>query len=268
MLSYENKLFHFDPDSLLDNSRVRRADFSFNKETNTWVTPFPHKAKKVCSKSDLGLVNAVQEMMDDKAVLSNALYSDLHVPTPEGLQLKPFQRAGVEFMLSNEHTLIADDMRLGKTIEAIGFCNIVKPKTVLIVCPATVKINWRREWLKWSTQELSIGILKPKDKALNTNVVIVNFDILVKLEIVLKAVEWDVFIIDEVHRIKSDSAKRSNVVYGKFKDNKTKKWNDPLRRAPINAKRILALTGTPIPNKPIELYLLLKYLLSQGFPRR
>src|SRR5437764_880224 len=62
--------------------------------------------------------------------------------------------------LDHPNCLIADEMGLGKTVEAIGLSNSCPAiKKVLIVCPASLKLNWLREWLRWDTKSRSVGIV-------------------------------------------------------------------------------------------------------------
>ena len=72
------------------------------------------------------------------------------MPAPEGLSYLPFQRAGIEFLSQCEAALLADEMGLGKTVEIAGLFNY-RPEIarVLIVGPASLKINWQRELAGW-----------------------------------------------------------------------------------------------------------------------
>src|ERR1700674_3033206 len=79
-------------------------------------------------------------------------------PVPKGLNYLPYQRDAIAFALEHENCLIADEMGLGKTIEAIGVSNALpSARRVLIVCPASLKLNWQREWECWDVKHLSVG---------------------------------------------------------------------------------------------------------------
>jgi hypothetical protein len=79
--------------------------------------------------------------------LSRNSAADLQLPVPEGLDYLPYQKAGIAYAVRKGNTLIADEPGLGKTIQAVGVSNCVKAiRSVLIVVPATLKINWEREW--------------------------------------------------------------------------------------------------------------------------
>ena len=77
--------------------------------------------------------------------LSSAETSDKTFPCPEGLQYRGTQLAGIEYALLVDNLLVADEMRLGKTLIPIGYINLVKCEKVLIVCPKSVKLNWYDE---------------------------------------------------------------------------------------------------------------------------
>jgi len=81
------------------------------------------------------------------------------IPVPDGLAYMPFQLAGIHYASQRPNTLIADDMGLGKTIQAIGVSNADNSiRSVLVICPASLRLNWRREWEKWCVKGLSVGV--------------------------------------------------------------------------------------------------------------
>ncbi len=154
-------------------------------------------------------------------------------PRPKGKEYLPYQVAGIQFARGKSACLIGDEMGLGKTIQAIGWLNC-RPEieTALIVCPATLKTNWARELDAW--------LISPC-----VDVTIINYDQLHKLDM---SRIYDVAILDEGHYIKNHKAKRSR-----------------LCRA-IQARNRIILTGTPILNKPIELWHLLHWLRPEVWP--
>lgn len=112
----------------------------------------------------------------------------------------PFQKAGIEYIVRRDKTLLADAPRLGKTLQAIGACNMWKPEKVLIVCPKSVKLNWKREWKKWSTLT-DLGspyVVKGRSDTIpDHGIVIINYDILHLYKEQLDRAEFDVVIADE-----------------------------------------------------------------------
>lgn len=164
-------------------------------------------------------------------------------------RLKPFQRIGVDFLVANKAALLADEMRLGKTVQTICALNRLKPTKVLIVCPATIKLQWREEFKIWSTQTLRFQIVFGKKFKFNdsAHVTIINYDLLIYKDIFnhLRKMRFDVGVFDESHYLKGRTSKRTKAVFlrGAIASRCTYKW---------------FLTGTPILNRPVELYPLLK----------
>jgi SWI/SNF-related matrix-associated actin-dependent regulator 1 of chromatin subfamily A len=179
---------------------------------------------------------------------------DIALPAPEGLDYLPYQRAGIAYGLDHPNVLFADEMGLGKTIQAIGVCNAdASLKSILILCPASLRLNWLREWKKWYVHPhrvcIAEGRLPPSD------VVIVNYDVLKKHIHEIHARQWDALICDEAHYLKNYKAQRTKLVLG---DRKTD-------AKPIAARRRLMLTGTPILNRPMEAWTLVNSLAPDVF---
>ncbi len=177
---------------------------------------------------------------------SRAEDADIDVPCPEGSSYLPYQRAAIAYGLARPHALFADEMGLGKTIEALGLVNAdPKAQRILIVCPASLKLNWARECEQWLVERGPVGVAGrtyPED----AQVVIINYDILTKWRSKLRRT-WDVLIVDECHYVKNKEAKRSKRLYA------------------LKARRKLFLTGTPILNRPIELWAFVSALDPEEF---
>src|SRR5438094_3565462 len=114
-------------------------------------------------------------------------------PVPKGLNYLPYQRDAIAFALDHANCLIADEMGLGKTVEAIGLSNAaVEIRRVLIVCPASLKLNWLREWERWDTKSLSVGIVAGNEfPDTNVQVVIINYELLMRQSERLRSLTWD-----------------------------------------------------------------------------
>jgi SWI/SNF-related matrix-associated actin-dependent regulator 1 of chromatin subfamily A len=182
------------------------------------------------------------EIAAAKVELSRATDADVDIPCPAGLAYLPYQRAAIAYARGKRHVLFADEMGLGKTVEALAVINADPSiKTVLVICPASLRINWRRESDKWLVRRADIEL------------VILNYDVLRKNREMLRAREWDIIILDECHYLKNPKAIRTAEVFGKWDKNPDKAL------APIPAKRMVFLTGTPILNRPVEMWPLLKY---------
>ncbi len=89
---------------------------------------------------------------------------EIEIPLPRGVSLRPYQRAGVAYAISRKRALIADEMGLGKTAQSIAACNVWQPKRVLVVCPTSLRENWRREWAQFSTLRHPVTSLKRQQR--------------------------------------------------------------------------------------------------------
>tara|TARA_Y100000817_G_scaffold314939_2_gene316215 strand:- start:2162 stop:3799 length:1638 start_codon:yes stop_codon:yes gene_type:complete len=173
-------------------------------------------------------------------------------PIPPELAYFPFQKGGISYALDRENTLIADEMGLGKTVQAIGVMNADPVETALILCPASLKVQWERALDEWLNYYRSVGIASGP-RWPTTHIVIANYDILKNHHDNLRSKTWDVVIADECQYLKNPKAKRTMAVYG---DN---------GKDSIPCKRFLGLTGTPVDSRPIDLFATLRYMLPQTF---
>lgn len=193
---------------------------------------------------------------------SRAESSHITIPVPAGLEYKPFQVAGIEYASKRDRVLLADEMGLGKSIESIGIANALESDKILVICPASLKINWSEEMMKWLVRPLSMAIVwnKTDEQAFFAHVVIINYELLSAHAELLRSRRWDLIIIDEAHYLKSSKADRTGQVFGRKKGTPTRP-----KLSPIPFERVLMLTGTPMLNgKPKELWPLLQVLDPAG----
>jgi SWI/SNF-related matrix-associated actin-dependent regulator 1 of chromatin subfamily A len=227
---------------------VKAAGFRFDGPSRTWYT----LDEAVARRLDPATAEAAVAEANRSIAMSRAVATTMAVPAPAGLAYYDYQEAGVAYALARKDTLIADEMGLGKTIQAIGLINSDPSiRKVLIICPATLKINWRLELQKWLVVPRSIAIANGQWP--NADIVITNYDILKKWRLgdgsAIDAVDWDLLVVDEAHYLKNEKTQRTKLVLGNGE-----------RLLPIKAKRKLFLTGTPIVNRPRELWTLLHAL--------
>ena len=165
--------------------------------------------------------------------------------------LYKYQIQGVNFLeKKNGRALIADEMGLGKTVQALSWIKLHPEfRKILVICPASLKINWQREAERWALLDMTILNGTTPHKIKNDDVII-NYDILSYWEKHLKLKRFDVIIFDEAHYIKNNKAKRTKV----------------FKRLVKSVPRLIALTGTPIENKPIEIYNIVKVIDPSIFP--
>lgn len=196
------------------------------------------------TKGELGADHAActpdGKAVEQVAAASRATDAEIDIPAPDGLAYMPFQRAGIAYALPRKGTLIADEMGLGKTIQAIGLINAEPSiRSALVISPKSLTTNWSRELRRWLVRSFHISRIAqaPADDVIS----IVSYEEAKKYQQVLTG-HWDLLVVDEAHLIKSGKAQRTKAVHAIAR--------------PV-ARRVL-LTGTPIANRPIELFSLLQ----------
>lgn len=165
--------------------------------------------------------------------------------------VKPVQCIAVD---ASDHLYVTDDYIVThNTVQGIGLMN-AKPNAanVLVICQANMKIKWTREIAKWMVnQDLTVGYAEGS-KFPETNVVVINYDILQKNIEQLRARNWDLILTDEAHNLKNEEAQRTRAVLGDLLD------VDGARMLPMaDGGQLVHLTGTPKPNRVSELWPLL-----------
>ena len=196
-----------------------------------------------------------QQKIEDNIMVekSKATNSDIEIPTSILGDLFPFQKAGVAFIEDrNGRALLADEMGLGKSLQSIVHTQLHPEKSpVLVICPATLKINWQREFEKWTG--IKSYIINSKDNNVNIpknyKVYIINYDIVEKKKELLTGLKFQIAILDECHRLKNTKTK----------------WTKAVNEIAVNIPHIIAITGTPILNRPIEIYNVAKLLSPKDF---
>ena len=165
------------------------------------------------------------------------------------------QKTAIEKLLANDKFILADDMGLGKTTAAVIASLESGAKKILIVCPASLKINWEREIKNYTDRR--ILLIEGKKWGSTFDYYIINYDILKNFHTTDKSEDneayqlitnagFDLAIVDEAHYISNSTAQR------------TKLLNDILSKIP----KVWLLTGTPMTSRPINYYNLLKIVES------
>lgn len=165
------------------------------------------------------------------------------VRVPEGRALYPFQVGGVQRALMRPKMLICDQPGLGKTMQALAALNSLRPVRTLIGCPTFLATNWAEECQSWCVDAQPVAVLDGAKKTIpERGIVILPYSRGHTFEKQLLAgPPCDLVICDEFHNLKDPNARRSG----------------PWFRAGglvERAKRALLLSGTPMPNNPIELH--------------
>jgi SWI/SNF-related matrix-associated actin-dependent regulator 1 of chromatin subfamily A len=158
------------------------------------------------------------------------------------------QRSGVAFLLSHRRAILADDMGLGKTRQAIIALREAQPEGPhLIVCPAGVKPTWARE-IQIVEPGADVALVSGSDgPRANARWTVINYDLLGRHRKALSATPWAGLAIDEAHYIKNDSARTKHVL-------RLAGLGDSAHEPEV----VYLLTGTPMTNRPRDLFNLLK----------
>lgn len=161
------------------------------------------------------------------------------------------QKEAIQKLVENKKFILADDMGLGKTTSTIIAALESSSKKVLIICPATLKINWKREIENYSDK--TVFIAESKNFSTEADFVIINYDIIKnfhdtkkKDESQILASNFDLVIVDEAHYIKNATAQRTKLI------------NDIVKKT----ERLWLLTGTPMTSRPIDYFNLLSLVDS------
>ena len=163
---------------------------------------------------------------------------------PEGRELYPFQYVGVRFVeLAGGRALIGDDMGVGKTIQALAY-SALHPENhpVLVVAPANVKYNWVKEYKTWLPNLTVEAVKNGKSPIPETDVVVINYDLMKKQQLALEERGFNIVIFDESHYLKNSKAQRTQASL----------------EVANGSKNVVCLSGTAITNRPIEFFTTLK----------
>lgn len=242
-----------------DRALPKTAGFRWDPTNKCWYTTQADIAAKLASPEAASKMMAAHEakqaVRQEAIVASRAADADVDLPCPEGLAYLPFQRAGIAAALGRQSVLFGDDPGLGKTVQAIGMINADPTiKHVLVICPASLKLMWRNAMRLWLVREMSICIGESSQCPVGfTDILIANYDIVSKHAKKLREHAWDMIILDEMHYLKNPQAKRTIAIVGEEKKGE-------IITPPITARRKVGLTGTPIPNRPIEGWPIFHYL--------
>ena len=173
--------------------------------------------------------------------------SERPIPVPPGLAYLPFQIDCIKQAREWENLLIADEQGLGKTIEASGILNDSQWRRALLICPASLRLNWQRELAKWLAEPRSIAIADRRDPCPGADVAIASYDHAARWGESLKARPWDWLVCDECQAMSNPRSLRAVQILGRRRYRKL----PPVE--PIAAARKLFLTGTPIVNRPLDI---------------
>lgn len=175
------------------------------------------------------------------------------------IKLLPYQLDGIAFVAGAGRAVLADDMGLGKTIQGVGTAEFLAREAgirkVLVICPASLKSQWRNEIQRFTDRDVQIisGLTadRPAQYVNDCFFTICNYEQVLKDLLAVEQTPWDLIILDEGQRIKNWEAKTSRVIKG------------------LKSKFALVLSGTPLENRLDELYSVVQFIddcrLGPGF---
>lgn len=160
-------------------------------------------------------------------------------------ELFPYQKEGVEFALFRKTAIIADEMGLGKTLQAI--VTAIQKKEVfgfrktLVVCPASLKEQWKKEIEKFTSEKALVIEGLPEEREMQYKdedhfFYIINYETILRDRMSLNRSGFDFLILDEAQRIKNYETKTASSV------------------SKLLVKHVLVITGTPIENRLIDIF--------------
>lgn len=178
---------------------------------------------------------------------------------PPDQELWGFQKASLAYALRRDNSIIGDQPGLGKTNTAICFANEVKAKRCLAIVPASLRGQWADRIRRWTTLPwpYTVHTIGNARHGVHPTAAwtVVSYE-LARTPTIAKALArglYDVLVLDEAHFLKTPSSRRSRAVFGGGADH-------GIPALASRAGAILALTGTPLPNRPREAFVLARGL--------
>lgn len=230
----------------------------YNPENKEWYIPFTLPTVAPLQKwlHDNGFVEGMN-YYPSKRVLEYQEPSVIITPEDVAIACKelgfkrmprPYQCEGIAYMINHGNCINGDDCGLGKTGQTIATLELMDAFPALVITPASVKYNWKKEWEKWNPTR-TVGVVGRKKKfnenVWQNDVIIINYDILgergldkptAKFKELLKK-RWASCVMDEIHFLKSEKALRTKMA----------------KKIVKTVPHVWGLTGTLTQNKPADL---------------
>ena len=245
-------IFDYDPQTVCDVKRLAGRKFHSSPGSKYWTAPLSIDNVQLLKSLEFELGGELASWLKKKS--KKIKVKEIEIPGLRG-ELYPFQKEGVHFIEARDgRALLGDEMGLGKTIQALAYLQLhPELRPAIVVCPASVKLNWKKEIVRWMPNAFPTIISGKKGIALNncnSNIIIINYDILTAWESILSKLNPKVIILDEGHFIKNRTAARTKTA----------------KRMCKKIPHIIALSGTPIINKPMEMFNTINLIEPGIFP--
>lgn len=232
---------YFDENHVLKKSAYTRIG-SFLKQARQISDTFR------CYKDAIDFIIDIREKAKRENIVKT--YDDEKLDNLLKVNLYPYQKEGIRFAAKAGKAIIADEMGLGKTIQAIGTAELLRKEgligSVLVLCPTSLKYQWRSEIKKFTDAEVFVieGSHLKRKEAYNRPepYKIISYNSAANDIKILGSLQTDMLIMDEVQRLKN--------------------WNTQISRAArkIEADYSVILSGTPLENKLDELYSIVEFV--------
>ena len=232
---------YFDKNHVLKKSAYARIG-SFLKQARQISDTFR------CYKDAIDFIIDIREKAKRENIVKT--YDDEKLDNLLKVNLYPYQKEGIRFAAKAGKAIIADEMGLGKTIQAIGTAELLRKEgligSVLVLCPTSLKYQWRSEIKKFTDAEVFVieGSHLKRKEAYNRPepYKIISYNSAANDIKILGSLQTDMLIMDEVQRLKN--------------------WNTQISRAArkIEADYSVILSGTPLENKLDELYSIVEFV--------
>lgn len=201
-----------------------------------------------CYKDAIDFIIDIREKAKRENIVKT--YDDEKLDNLLKVNLYPYQKEGIRFAAKAGKAIIADEMGLGKTIQAIGTAELLRKEgligSVLVLCPTSLKYQWRSEIKKFTNAEVFVieGSHLKRKEAYNRPepYKIISYNSAANDIKILGSLQTDMLIMDEVQRLKN--------------------WNTQISRAArkIESDYSVILSGTPLENKLDELYSIVEFV--------
>ena len=237
----------------------------FNGQRKEWSIPasagvqvakaikphYPELSEAILEIPEIVTANSVAA---ERVLLSSAIEAEpiWLAGLKHGELVRPYQWVAPHMFSAGGHDrlLIADDMGLGKSLQALLCILSGQYQRVLIVCPSVVKVNWANEVEKWTDMNPSLIYGQTKEYEVS-DITIINYDLLHARVDELLADDYDCIVFDECHTLKNQKAQRTKAA------KRLATWP--------TVKGMIAMSGTPILNRPSEIFTVLNMLKPATF---
>lgn len=171
------------------------------------------------------------------------------------LTLEDHQLFGANWLAQRKRGYLADEMGVGKSAQAIHCCTLLGARNITVLCPAIGCTNWANEFGLFDFLDRDVNIIQhKKDPQTKSGINITSYNLATNKTVyqALSQCDIDVLILDEAHYVRNRDALRTKIVYGSAR-------NPRIVGLANKAEFVYALSGTPMPKNPGDLYTALRF---------